>query len=146
MEKYDANNNYQIVNISRSRDALSIQSDSQTDDVKFSFLPYLMIDEKNMLATSILTSKFINKDDTPLSNELVVRVSYKFLKELPLVRDGENKVKILSYEDLLSIFDTAIGVFRGILYEWLKGSSLQQPLPTVDVEEFLKGLRVSFSN
>ena len=146
MEKYDGNSAYQIVNISRSNSALSIQAGDETSDVKFSFLPYLMIDEKNKVATSILTAQFIKKDDTPLSNELVVNVGFKFFESLPLVRDGENNVKIKKYEDLLSIFDTAIGVFRGILFEWLKGSSLQQPLPSVDVEEFLKGLRVSFSN
>lgn len=145
MEKYENNNNYQIVSISRSNDPLKILTDQVPSEVKFSFLPYLTIDEKDKIVTSTLSSQFIQTDNSPLTNELIVRVSFMFAKSLPILKDGADKVKIQSYKDLLSIFDTAIGTFRGILFEWLKGSSLQQPLPPVDVEEFMKGLRISFS-
>ena len=145
MEIYEAKNNYQIVGISRSNESLSVKTDNIPDDVMLSFLPYLILDVKNMIATTILTSQFVKKDKKPLSNELVVRVTYQFSGSLPIVQDGVDKVKIHNYEDLLSIFDTSIGIFRGILFEWLKGSSLQHPLPAVHLEEFLKGLRISFS-
>ena len=92
-----------------------------------------------------MTSQFVQKDETPISNKLVVRVTYQFSESLPIAQDGTEKVKIQNYEDLLSIFDTSIGIFRGILFEWLEGSSLQHPLPAVNIEEFLKGLRISFS-
>lgn len=145
MELYEAKNNYQIVNISRSGDALSIKTEDVLADIMLSFLPYLVLNVKNKVATTILTSQFTKKDKTPITNELVVRVTYKFSKDLPVVQDGIDKVKIHSYEDLLSIFDTSIGIFRGILFEWLKGSRLQHPLPAVKMEEFLEGLRISFS-
>ena len=145
MEKYEAKNDYQIVEISRSKDSLSVKADSVPDDVMLSFLPYLVLDVKNLIATTILTSQFVRKDETPLTNELVVHVTYKFLEKLPIEQDGGDKVKIQNYEDLLSIFDTSIGTFRGILFEWLKDSSLQHPLPAINIEEFLKGLRISFS-
>lgn len=145
MEIYEAKNNYQIVGISRSTDSLSIKADDAQVDILLSFLPYLILDVKNKIATTILTSQFVKKDKTPFTNELVVRVTYKFSEELPVAQDGAKKVKILNYEDLLSIFDTSIGIFRGILFEWLKGSSLQHPLPAVNIEEFLEGLRISFS-
>lgn len=145
MEIYEAKNNYQIVNIARSKESLSINIDGALVDVMLSFLPYLILNTKDNKATTILTSQFVQKDETPISNELVVRVTYQFSGSLPIVQDGAEKVKIQNYEDLLSIFDTSIGIFRGILFEWLKGSSLQHPLPAVNIEEFLKGLRISFS-
>lgn len=145
MELYEAKNNFQIVNISRSEDALSIKTEDVLADIMLSFLPYLVLNVKNNVATTILTSQFTKKDKTPITNELVVRVTYKFSKDLPVVQDGIDKVKIHNYEDLLSIFDTSIGIFRGILFEWLKGSRLQHPLPAVKMEEFLEGLRISFS-
>lgn len=145
MEIYEAKNNYQIVNISRSKESLSINKDIALVDVMLSFLPYLILNTKDNKATTILTSQFVKKDKTPLSNELVVHVTYQFSGSLPIVQDGAKKVKIQNYEDLLSIFDTSVGIFRGILFEWLKGSSLQHPLPAVHIEEFLKELRISFS-
>lgn len=145
MEIYEAKNNYQIVDISRSTDPLSVKADDAHVDILLSFLPYLVLNVKDKVATTILTSQFTKKDKTPITNELVVRVTYKFSKDLPVVQDGIDKVKIHNYGDLLSIFDTSIGIFRGILFEWLKGSSLQHPLPAVKMEEFLEGLRISFS-
>lgn len=145
MEKYDANNNYQIVNISRSNDSLFVKADDVNVDVMLSFLPLLVLDAKNKIAITILTSQFVKRDDTPFTNELVVRVTYKFSESLPIIQNGSDKVKIQNYEDLLSIFDTSIGIFRGILFEWLNGSNLQHPLPVINIEEFLKGLRISFS-
>jgi len=145
MEIYEAKNNYQIVNIARSKESLSINKDGALVDVMLSFSPYLILNTKDNKATTILTSQFVQKDETPISNELVVRVTYQFSESLPIAQDGTEKVKIQNYEDLLSIFDTSIGIFRGILFEWLEGSSLQHPLPAVNIEDFLKGLRISFS-
>lgn len=145
MEIYEAQNNFTIVKISRSSETLVANTNETNVDVKLSLTPYLILDEKEQIATAVLSSQFLKKDDTPLSNELVVRISYKFSNGLPLKQSGDDKVKVHNYEDLLSIFDTAIGIFRGILFEWLNGSYLQHPLPLVDIEEFVKGLRVSFS-
>jgi hypothetical protein len=145
MERYKAKTEYQIVDISRSNDSLSIKRDNVLDDVKLFFQPYLVLDSNNLIATTILTSQFVGKDESPFTNELTVRVVYKYLENLPLSPNGADKVKINNYENLVSMFDTSIGIFRGILFEWLKGSSLQHPLPAVDIERFLKGLRISFS-
>lgn len=144
MERYEEKNNYQIVAISRSNDSLSIE-DNNHDGVILSFLPYLILNVKEKKATTILTSQFFKKDKTSLTNELVVHVTYKFSEDLPIKQNDSDKVIIQSYKDLLSIFDTSIGIFRGILFEWLKGSSLQHPLPVINIKEFLKGLRISFS-
>lgn len=145
MERYETQNNYEIVNISRSADCLSLRDGKESEGVKFLFLPFLVLDNDEKIATAILTSRFIDENDKPISNELTVQMVFKFSGDLPIVREGEEKVKIQNYADLLSIFDTTIGAFRGILHEWLKGSSLQQPLPFVDIEEFVKDLRISFS-
>jgi hypothetical protein len=145
MERYEAKNNYQIVDIMWSQESLSVKADNNGADVMLSMLPYLILEIKNKNAITILTSQFVKKDETPLTNELIVRVTYKFTEDLPIIQDGADKVKIQNYEDLLSIFDTSIGIFRGLLFEWLKGSSLQRPLPLVNIEEFVKGLRISFS-
>jgi len=145
MEIYETKNNYKIVDISRSSDSLSEKIDDVQDGVMLSFLPYLILDVKKKMATTILTSQFVKKDKSPLTNKLVVRVIYEFYENLPIEQEDTDKVKIQNYEDLLSIFDTSIGIFRGILFEWLKNSRLQHPLPAVNMEEFLKELRISFS-
>lgn len=144
MEKYEKHINYQIVNISRSDDALDVKND-KVKDVMFSFFPYLSLDEKKQFATAILVAQFLNKDESPLSNELSVYVTFKFSKGLPIIKDNAGEAKIQNHDDLLSIFDTTIGIFRGVLFEWLKGSFLQHPLPMVDMEDFLKNLRITFS-
>lgn len=145
MEIYEEKNNYEIVDISRSSDSLSEKTDDVQEGVMLSFLPYLILDVKNKTATTILTSQFVKKDKTPITNELAVKATYKFIKDLPVEQDGANKVKIQNYKDLLSIFDTSIGIFRGILFEWLKGSNLQHPLPAIKMETFIEGLKISFS-
>jgi hypothetical protein len=145
MEIYKEKNSYHIVSISRSGDTLSVKADDVKTDVMLALMPFLILDIKKNIAITILKSQFVKKDETPISNELVVQVTYKFNQNLPIIQDGNDKVKINNYEDLLGIFDTSIGIFRGILFEWLKGSSLQHPLPAVNIEEFLKDLRISFS-
>jgi hypothetical protein len=144
MERFETTSNYQIVKISRSKKPLSVKDDD-LKDVMLSFLPYLVLDTENRMATTILTSQFVKKDKTPLTNDLTVHVTYKFFEELPVAQESDTKVKIQHYEDLISIFDTSIGIFRGILFEWLGESSLQHPLPAINIEEFLKELRISFS-
>lgn len=144
MERYEAKNTYQIVKISRSSELLSVK-DNDVNDVMLSFTPYLILDTKNNVATTILTSQFVKKDKTPLTNELTVHVTYKFSGDLPIIQDSDVQVKIQHYEDLISIFDTSVGLFRGILFEWLGDSILQHPLPAINIEEFLKELRISFS-
>ena len=69
MEIYEAKNNYQIVNISRSKESLSINKDETLVDVMLSFLPYLVLNTKDNKATTILTSQFVQKDGSPISNE-----------------------------------------------------------------------------
>lgn len=145
MEKYEGQDNYQIVNISRSQETLSIKLDDMRDGIKLQLLPYLLLNKDEKLATAVLTSQFTNADNQPISNELIVKILYKFNTDLPISQDGVEKVKVQNYADLLSIFDTAIGILRGILFEWLQGSSLQQPLPFVEIEEFVKDIRISFS-
>lgn len=145
MEKYEEQNSYQIVGIIRSPDELSIQPDKTVQEVKFLFAPNLILKKAEQLAIVILSSQFILNDDSPLTNELVVQVTFKFNSELPVIQDGDDKAKITNHEDLLSVFDTSIGIFRGILFEWLGESNLQHPLPLVDIKEFVKGLKVSFS-
>lgn len=145
MEKYEGQDNYQIVNISRSQETLSIKLDDMRDGIKLQLLPYLLLNKDEKLATAVLTSQFTNADNQPISNELIVKILYKFNTDLPISQDGTEKVKVQNYADLLSIFDTAIGVLRGILFEWLQGSSLQQPLPFIEIEEFVKDIRISFS-
>ena len=145
MEKYEGQDNYQIVNISRSQETLSIKLDDMRDGIKLQLLPYLLLNKDEKLATAVLTSQFTNADNQPISNELIVKILYKFNTDLPISQDGVEKVKVQNYADLFSIFDTAIGILRGILFEWLQGSSLQQPLPFVEIEEFVKDIRISFS-
>ncbi len=145
MEKYKVKAEYQIVDISRSNDSLSIRKDNAIGDVKLLFQPYLVLDSQNLIATTILSSQFVGKDESPITNELTVRVAYKYFENLPVSPNGTNKIKINNYSSLVSMFDTSIGIFRGVLFEWLKGSNLQHPLPAVDIESFLKGLRITFS-
>ena len=145
MERYEANIDYQIVHISRSNEPLSMKEDNDGEGVSLVFLPYILLDAKNKTATTVLTSQFYGKDENPITNELIVHITYKFSNELPVVQDGDDKIKIVNNKDLFSIFDTSVGSFRGILFEWLEDSCLQHPLPIVNMGKFLKGLKYSFS-
>ena len=145
MERYEANIDYQIVHISRSNEPLSMKEDNDGEGVSLVFLPYILLDAKNNIATTVLTAQFIGKDKSPITNELSVHITYRFSDSLPILKDKDDKIKISSQKDLISIFDTSIGVFRGVLFEWLKDSKLQHPLPIVDIRGFLKGLKYSFS-
>lgn len=122
-----------------------MKKDNGEDDVTLLLIPYITLDVKNNTATTILKSQFVMRDENPITNELIVNITYKFQNDIPVVKDGNSKIKIANSKDLFSIFDTSIGIFRGILYEWLKGSSLQQPLPLINMGEFLKELKYSFS-
>ncbi|MCH5307645.1 MAG: hypothetical protein J1E37_06140 [Prevotella sp.] len=145
MERYETSSNYQIMRIIRSDEPLSMKKDNGEDDVTLLLIPYITLDVKNNTATTILKSQFVMRDENPITNELIVNITYKFQNDIPVVKDGNSKIKIANSKDLFSIFDTSIGIFRGILYEWLKGSSLQQPLPLINMGEFLKELKYSFS-
>lgn len=145
MDINNTNNSYQIISIIRSDESLSLSTKEIPVDVEFSFDPYLIIKENGKIASAILESCFFTKDKKPISNELRVQVSFQFSKMLPIIQDGSDKVKIQDYESLLSIFDITVGTFRGILFEWLKDSKLQQPLPCIDIEELIKNLKISFS-
>lgn len=85
MKKYKAHNSFQIVNISRSSDALSLNVDKVPEEVKFSLLPYLILNVKESIVTVILSSQFVNKDEKALSNELNVQVIFKFVNRLPII-------------------------------------------------------------
>ena len=71
MKKYKAHNSFQIVNISRSSDALSLNVDKVPEEVKFSLLPYLILNVKESIVTVILSSQFVNKDEKALSLSLI---------------------------------------------------------------------------
>ena len=87
------------MNISRSSDSLSIKEDKVPEEVKFSLLPYLILNIKESIATVILSSQFVNKKGIALSNELIVQVIFKFEKKLPITQGEKDTVKIQNYED-----------------------------------------------
>lgn len=144
MKKEKSKGTFQIVSISRSADSLYLKDDKVSENIKFSLDSYLSLKPNEHLAIVILSSLFFNEKEEPITNELNVQLVFHFENDLPIVEDNGSAI-VKNYEELIMIMDISVGTYRGILYEWLKGSELQQPLPCIDIEEFINGLKISFS-
>lgn len=147
MEKYNSlkGGKYRILSISRTKENLTILSEKMPDEMKLSFFPYLVVDIKKKTLSTVLTGQFLDAKDKPFTNQLAFRMDYQILGEMPISL-SENKEILVSDNNLIvSIFDTTVGAFRGVLFEWLMNSKLQKPLPLVNLNDFLNQVQVSFS-
>ena len=144
MKKEKSKGTFQIVSISRTADSLYLKDDKVSENIKFSLDSYLSLKPNEHLAIVILSSLFFNEKEEPITNELNVQLVFHFENDLPIVEDNGSAI-VKNYEELIMIMNISVGTYRGILYEWLKGSELQQPLPSIDIEEFINGLKISFS-
>jgi hypothetical protein len=147
MEKYNSPNGgtYRILSISRTKENLSILSEKLPDEMKLSFLPYLVVDSKKKIISAILTGQFLDAAEKPLTNQLAFRMDYQIQGEMPIALTDKKTIKVNDNNMIVSIFDTTVGAFRGILFEWLLNSELQKPLPLVNLNDFLNKVQVSFS-
>ena len=147
MEKYNSPNGgtYRILSISRTKENLSILSEKLPDEMKLSFLPYLVVDSKKKIISAILTGQFLDAAEKPLTNLLAFRMDYQIQGEMPIALTDKKTIKVNDNNMIVSIFDTTVGAFRGILFEWLLNSELQKPLPLVNLNDFLNKVQVSFS-
>ena len=147
MEKYNSPNgaSYRILSISRTKENLSILSEKLPDEMKLSFLPYLVVDSRKKIISAILTGQFLDAAEKPLTNQLAFRMDYQIQGEMPIALTDKKMIKVNDNNMIVSIFDTTVGAFRGILFEWLLNSELQKPLPLVNLNDFLNKVQVSFS-
>ena len=147
MEKYNSPNGgtYRILSISRTKENLSILSEKLPDEMKLSFLPYLVVDSKKKIVSAILTGQFLDAAEKPLTNQLAFRMDFQIQGEMPIALTDKKVIKVIDNNMIVSIFDTTVGAFRGILFEWLLNSELQKPLPLVNLNDFLNKVQVSFS-
>ena len=147
MEKYNSPNgaSYRILSISRTKENLSILSEKLPDEMKLSFLPYLVVDSKKKIVSAILTGQFLDAAEKPLTNQLAFRMDFQIQGEMPIALTDKKVIKVIDNNMIVSIFDTTVGAFRGILFEWLLNSELQKPLPLVNLNDFLNKVQVSFS-
>lgn len=147
MEKYNSPNGgtYRILSISRTKENLSILSEKLPDEMKLSFLPYLVVDSRKKIISAILTGQFLDAAEKPLTNQLAFRMDYQIQGEMPIALTDKKMIKVNDNNMIVSIFDTTVGAFRGILFEWLLNSELQKPLPLVNLNDFLNKVQVSFS-
>jgi hypothetical protein len=147
MEKYNSPNggSYRILSISRTKENLSILSEKLPDEMKLSFLPYLVVDSKKKIVSAILTGQFLDAAEKPLTNQLAFRMDFQIQGEMPIALTDKKVIKVIDNNMIVSIFDTTVGAFRGILFEWLLNSELQKPLPLVNISDFLNKVQVSFS-
>ena len=147
MEKYNSPNGgtYRILSISRTKENLSILSEKLPDEMKLSFLPYLVVDSRKKIISAILTGQFLDAAEKPLTNQLAFRMDYQIQGEMPIALTDKKVIKVIDNNMIVSIFDTTVGAFRGILFEWLLNSELQKPLPLVNLNDFLNKVQVSFS-
>lgn len=147
MEKYNQSKlgKYRINTISRSKNELSILSESLPDEMKLSFLPYLIVNSKKKTLTALLTGQFLDEKEKPITNQLVFQIEYQIDGDMPIFLNEKKMLQVDNSEIITALFDTTIGAFRGVLFEWLKGSRFQRPLPLVDLGEFLSHLQVSFT-
>jgi hypothetical protein len=120
-------------------------SEKLPDEMKLSFLPYLVVDSRKKIISAILTGQFLDAAEKPLTNQLAFRMDYQIQGEMPIALTDKKMIKVNDNNMIVSIFDTTVGAFRGILFEWLLNSELQKPLPLVNLNDFLNKVQVSFS-
>ena len=147
MERYNSpeGGKYRILSISRTKENLTILSEKLPDEMKLSFLPYLIVDNKKKTISTILTGQFLNKEGKPLTNMLAFRIDYQIQGEMPISLSEKKEILVSDNNLIVSLFDTTVGAFRGVLFEWLMNSELQKPLPLVNLHDFLNQVQVSFS-
>lgn len=146
MEKYNSpkGGNYRILSISRTKENLTILSEKLPDEMKLSFLPYLIVNNKNKSMSTVLTGQFLDAKEKPVTNLLAFRMDYKVLGEMPISLSEKKEIQVSDNNMIVSLFDTTVGAFRGVLFEWLMNSELQKPLPLVNLNDFLNKVQVSF--
>lgn len=146
MEKYNSpkGGTYRILSISRTKENLSILSEKLPDEMKLSFLPYLVIDNKKRIISVILTGQFLDAKEKPLTNQLAFRMDYLIQGEMPVSLSEKKEIQVSDNNIIVALFDTTVGAFRGVLFEWLMNSELQKPLPLVNLNDFLNKVQVSF--
>ena len=70
--------------------------------------------------------------------------AWTFLLRMTSIKLNDGKIEVTDFGMIISMFDTTIGAFRGVFFDWLKNSPFLKPLPLVDLDDFLRNLNVSF--
>ena len=143
MERFKTDSKYIIKGIARSDEAFSLISKPASDDVLLTFVPRLFIDEVGKVFSPTLTAYFVDEKEQEISNKLLFRMDFLVKDKLP-IKLNRGKMEVADFGMIITMFDTTIGAFRGIFFEWLKDSPFQKPLPIIDLDDFLKNLNVSF--
>lgn len=96
MEKYNSPNGgtYRILSMSRTKEGLTILSEKIPDEMKLSFLPYLIVDRRKSIISAILTGQFLNTAEEPVTNQLAFRMDYQIQGEMPISLSEGKKIKV----------------------------------------------------
>lgn len=143
MERFKTESRYIIKGISRSDDTFNLIANSTSENVLLTFMPQLFVNEAEKVLSPMLTAYFVDEKEQVISSKLLFRMDFIVKNGMPIKLDKE-KIEVIDFGVIISMFDTTIGAFRGVFFEWLKDSPLLKPLPLVDLEDFLKNLEVSF--
>ena len=132
-----------IKSILRSDDAFNLITKSAPAIVLLTFMPRLFVNEEKKVISPMLTAYFVDEQENEISSKLLFRMDFHVHNDMP-INLNEGKMEVTDFGMIVTMFDTTIGTFRGVFFEWLKESPFQKPLPLVDLEAFLKNLNVSF--
>ena len=143
MERYKTDSKYMIESISHSDGAFSLIHQPASENVLLTFMPRLFVNEESKVLSPVLTAFFVDEKEHEISTKLLFRMDFLVKNDLPIkINDG--KIEVTDFGMIISMFDTTIGAFRGVFFDWLRDSPFLKPLPLVDLDDFLRNLNVSF--
>ena len=143
MERFKTDSEYMIKNISHSDDAFNLIAKPASENVMLTFLPQLFVNEEKKVLSPMLTAYFVDEKEQDISSKFLFRMDFLVKNDMP-IKLNEGKIEVTDFGVIITMFDTTIGAFRGVFFEWLKGRQFLNPLPLVDLDDFLKNLNVSF--
>lgn len=145
MEFYneDHKNELTILNIDSS-EPHSFADDMEDGKMRLKFSPLFIIDtEKEVYAVRISLQFLSAKDEKPLAAPAKVMVSFKTKEFGTIFEIKQDKIEAKNLDLMFTMFDTTIGIMRGVLFEQTKKTPLEgMVLPFIELNRFINESKV----
>lgn len=113
MERFKTESRYIIKGISRSDDTFNLIANSTSENVLLTFMPQLFVNEAEKVLSPMLTAYFVDEKEQVISSKLLFRMDFIVKNGMPIKLDKE-KIEVIDFGVIISMFDTTIGAFRGV--------------------------------
>lgn len=145
MEFYneDHKNELIILNIDSS-EPHSFSDEMEEGNMKLQFTPLFIIDiEKEIYAVKITLQFLSAKEEKLLASPVKIVVSFKTKEFGTIFAIEQDKIEAKDLDMMFTMFDTAIGIMRGVLFEQTKNTPLEgMVLPFIELNRFINEAKV----